>query len=74
MKFIPNINNEQVQDYSCPGATFAFFSYGEKLPRQVGLPDVVQWVICLKVASVALGQRKTYVNSYRRQTVHPKQG
>ena len=24
-KFIPNIDNEHAQDYSCPGATFAFF-------------------------------------------------
>ena len=39
-----------------PGATFAFCSHGEKLPRQGGLPGVVQ--------------RKTHVNSYRRQTVH----
>ena len=34
VKFILNINNEQAQDYSCPGATFAFCSHGEKLPRQ----------------------------------------
>ena len=44
VKFIPNINNEHVQDYSCPGATFAFCSHGEKLPRQGGLPGVVQRV------------------------------
>ena len=43
-KFILNINNEHARDYSCPGATFAFCSYGEKLPRQGGLPGVVQWV------------------------------
>ena len=43
-KFIPNINNEHAQDYSCPGATFAFCSHGEKLPRQGGLPGVVQRV------------------------------
>ena len=43
-KFILNINNEHVQDYSCPGATFAFCSHGEKLPRQGGLPGVVQRV------------------------------
>ena len=30
--------------YSCPGATFAFCSHGEKLPRQGGLPGVVQRV------------------------------
>ena len=29
-KFIPNIDNEHAQDYSCPRATFAFFSHGEK--------------------------------------------
>ena len=28
----------------CPGATFVFCSHGAKLPRQGGLPDVVQWV------------------------------
>ena len=43
-KFIPNINNEHAQDYSCPGATFAFCSHGEKLPRQGGLLGVVQRV------------------------------
>ena len=43
-KFILNINNEHAQDYSCPGATFAFCSHGEKLPRQGGLPGVVQRV------------------------------
>ena len=43
-KFILNINNEHALDYSCPGATFAFRSHGEKLPRQGGLADVVQWV------------------------------
>ena len=39
-KFISNINNEHAQDYSCPGATFAFCSHGEKLSRQGGLPGV----------------------------------
>ena len=42
--FFPNINKEHAQDYSCPGATFAFCSHGEKLPRQGGLPGVVQRV------------------------------
>ena len=46
-KFILNINNEHAQDYSCPGATFAFCSHGEKLPRQGGLPGVVQRVTSL---------------------------
>ena len=36
-KFIPNINNEHA-----PRATFAVCSRGEKLPRQGGLPGVVQ--------------------------------
>ena len=67
-KFIPNINNEHAQDYSCPRATFAFCSHGEKLPRQGGLPGVVQRVN--PPLEVAPGQRKTHVNSYRRQTVH----
>ena len=43
-KFIPDIDNEHAQGYSCPGATFAFCSHGEKLSRQGGLPGVVQWV------------------------------
>ena len=43
-KFIPNIKNEHAQDCSCPGATFAFSSHGEKLPRQGGLPGVGQRV------------------------------
>ena len=29
-KFIPKINNEHAQDYSCPGATFAFCRHLEK--------------------------------------------
>ena len=45
-KFIPNINNEHAQDYYCPGVTFAFCSHGEKLPRQGGLPGVLQRVTC----------------------------
>ena len=67
-KFIPNINNEHAQDYSCPGVTFAFCSYGEKLPWQGGLPGVVQRVTPPLI--VAPGQLKTHVNSYRRQTMH----
>ena len=43
-KFIPNITNEHAQDCSCPGATFAFCSHGEKLSRQGGLPGVGQRV------------------------------
>ena len=43
-KFILNIINEHAQDYSCPGATFAFCSHGEKLPWKGGLPGVVQRV------------------------------
>ena len=41
-KFILNINNEHAQDYSF--AAYAFCSHGEKLPRQGGLPGVVQRV------------------------------
>ena len=44
-KIIPNINNEHAQNYSCPGATFVFCLHGEKLPRQGGLPGVVQRVL-----------------------------
>ena len=43
-EFIPNINNEREQDYSCLLATFAFCSHGEKLPWQGRLPGIVQWV------------------------------
>ena len=43
-KYILNINNEHAQDYSYPGTTFAFCSHWEKLPRQGGLPGVVQRV------------------------------
>ena len=43
-KIIQNINNEHAQDYSCPGATSAFRSHGEKLPRQGGVHGVVQRV------------------------------
>ena len=50
-KFIPNIDNEHAQDYSCLGATFAFCSHGEKLPRQGGLPGVVQRVTHLSKLS-----------------------
>ena len=53
-KFILNINNEHAQDYSCRGATFAFCSYGEKLPSQGWLPGVVQRVTHLS----KLPQRK----------------
>ena len=42
-EFIPNVNNEHTQDYSFPGATFAFCSHEEKLPRQGGLPGVVSY-------------------------------
>ena len=67
-KFILNIINEHAQDYSCPGATFAFCSYGEKLPRQGGLPGVS--TTGNPPLEVAPGQRKTHMNSYRRQTMH----
>ena len=65
-KFIPNINNEHAQDYSCPWATFALSSHGEKLPRQGRLPGVVHPPL-----EVAPGQGEIHVNSYRRQTMHP---
>ena len=66
--FIPDINNEHAQDYSCPGATFAFCSHR----RKVTSARRVTW--CCTTGNlpleVALGQRQTHVNSYRRQTVH----
>ena len=55
-KFIPNIINEHAQDYSCPGATFAFCSHGEKLPRQGGLPGVVKRVI--RLSKLPRGNKK----------------
>ena len=50
-----------------PG-NFSFCSHGEKLPRQGGLLDVVQRVT--RPLEVAPRQRKSHVNSYRRQTMH----
>ena len=55
-KFILNINNEHAQEYYCPGATFAFCSHGEKLPRQGGLPGVVQRVT--RLLKLPLGKEK----------------
>ena len=55
-KFIPNIDNEHAQGYSCPGATFAFCSHGEKLPRQGGLPGAVQRVT--RLSKLARGNEK----------------
>ena len=55
-KFILNINNEHAQDYSSPGATFAFCSHGEKLPRQGGLPGVVQRVT--RLSKLPRGNKK----------------
>ena len=49
------------------GATFAFCSHGEKLPRQGGLPGVVQRVT--RLSKLPRGNEKL-ANSYRRQTVH----
>ena len=49
--------------------TFAFCSYGENLPWQGGLPGVVQRVTHL--SKLPGGNKKTHVNSNRRQTVHP---
>ena len=67
VKFLTNINNEHSQDYSYPGATFAFCSHREKLPGQRGLPGAVQHVT--QPLKVALRQRKTHMNSNRHQTV-----
>ena len=70
-KFIPNINNEREQDYSCPGATFVFCSHGEKLPWQGRLPGVVQ---CQgnPPLEVAPGEGQIHVNSYRRSDHAPR--
>ena len=43
-EIILNVNDEHAQEESCTGATFAFCSHGEELPRQGGLPGVVQRV------------------------------
>ena len=50
-EFILNNNNEHAQRYSCPRATFAFCSHGEKLPWQGGLPSIVQQVPRLQTLS-----------------------
>ena len=55
-KLILSINNEHAQDYSCPGATFAFCSHGEKLPLQSGLPGVLQRVT--RLSKLPLGNEK----------------
>ena len=55
-KFIPNIKNEHAQDCSCPGATFAFCSHGEKLPRQGGLPGV--WKRVTRLSKLPRGNEK----------------
>ena len=43
-EIILNISNDHAQGYSCPRATFAFCSHGEKLHRQGRLPSVIQRV------------------------------
>ena len=43
-KFNINIHKKRAQWYSFPMATYKFCSHEEKLPGQVGLPSVVQWV------------------------------
>ena len=67
--FILNINNEHAQNYSCPGATFAFCS---NTWRKVTLERLVTW--CCTTGNpplkVAPGQGEIHVNSYRRQTMH----
>ena len=66
MKFIPDINNEHVQDCSCPKARFTFCPHREKLPLQGGKvfyegdPPL----------EVAPRQWKTHVISNRLQTIH----
>ena len=70
VKFIPNINDEHARDYSCPRPTFAFFSHGEKSPRQGGLPVVQQRVTHL--GKLPRGNEKLMLlmlNSNRHQTV-----
>ena len=69
-EFIPNINNEHAQDYSCPGATFAFCSHGENLPRQGGIYPGTRYTTGNPPLKVASGQRKNHVNNCGRQTVH----
>ena len=67
-KFILNINNEDAQNYSCPGATFAFCSHGEKSLWQGRLPGVS--TTGNPPLEVAPGQGEIHMNSYRHQTMH----
>ena len=68
MKFIQNIDKEHAQDFPCLGATFALCSHREKLPRQAGVNRY--YTTGNPPLKVAPEERKTHVNSYRRQTVH----
>ena len=54
-----NINDEHVQDYSCPRATFAFCSHRKKELRQGGLP-VVLYITGYPPLEVARGNKKSY--------------
>ena len=66
-KFIPDINNEHAQDYSCWGNFSVLFTW-----RKV--TSARQLTRCCTMRNLpledALGQRQTHVNSYRHQTMH----
>ena len=69
-KFILNINNEYAQDYSCPAATFALCSHGEKLPRQGRLPDVVQRVYHLSKLPQGSENSCEQLQEWNREAAH----
>ena len=68
MKLILNFNTEHARNYSCPKATLAFCSHGEKLPRQGGLPGVGEEVT--RLSKLAQTTKRSTVNTVtKRQTV-----
>ena len=71
MKFFLDINNEHAQDYSCPRATFAFCSHIEKLPRQGGLPGVVQRVT--RLSKLPRGNEKLICEQFQASDHAPRQ-
>ena len=62
-KFILSINNEHMQDHSCPGAIFLM---DKSYLGKVGYPVLYNGP-CNPPLEVAPGQQKTHVNSYKSQ-------